>query len=311
MRPWDPWFPGDYSPGPHTGPVLPEWPDGGVALFAPCECVIHGDDTVQCGEAWIGQIVPSQCAALNQFAAGTEGVESDELEISGNPAGALVVTPTTKSGTGTMLICNTGGVGKSFFICCVEIQVDCAVCCEAFGLSGGDTAIQGSTWKGIIDPPCPGAVCVITPGGGDTEGKYACTINEAGSQASVVVDGAACAGFTVTVTEPEGCEDDSASMSVRITDGGGGWDDETFVEACEAEEGDCPGAVCEGFIAKYCEEGIKCYDYGFYCSGVAGQCVGSPCRPPCYSEEDCSQTVCWSAYDTIDWSCTGDFGGWC
>jgi hypothetical protein len=105
------------------------------------------------------------------------------------------------------------------------ITVGCDECCEDIELIGSDTVTSGDPWIGTISPACSGLECNVSSNSGCDIG---CQINPQGSQVLVATDPDDCGSFTVTVTQaPSGdCEGDSATKTVRLSEGN--W------EACNA-----------------------------------------------------------------------------
>lgn len=186
---------------------------------------IMGVNEIECGECrsytqihvWLSCGYPPWEAAFGNW------------WIDGGAGGCFV----THNGVFATVCCDGDAPEQTFTLCynagnctdCIEVVVECG-CCDEFTLTGNDTVNAGSTWTGTIDPACPGATCEVVSNSGCTIG---CSVNESGSQVTVPVGGADCGGFTVTVTEPEGCEGDSASKSVRIN--GGSYNNKGFCTA--------------------------------------------------------------------------------
>jgi hypothetical protein len=167
------------------------------------------------------------------------------------------------------------------------VITDCEVCCDPFTLTGDDTVNASATWTGTIDPSCAGAECGVTSNSGCT---LTCNVNEAGSQVTVGVGGGDCGSFTVTVTEPEGCENDTASKTVRINGGGAGWVSHgESTHSC----GSCPHGPNGWRISiSSCTEGKFRYGGGGTCgfNNSAQLCYG--CTPTHCAEAENEKPPC-------------------
>ena len=258
---------GGFGAGGDTGPYDD---DEGLPPGEGCtECKIVGPASVECGDAWIGQIIPSQCAGFIAFGLGLE--EGESFETVATHTGAIVVAVPASASSATMLICSSGG--ETGVTCCLEVAIEC--CCTQFALTGAGTVNPGNSWVGTISPACPSAECSVVSNSGCS---LSCSLNEAGSQVTVGTGGGDCGGFTVTVTDPrDGC---SITDSKFVTINGGSW---VFdISASDLGMVGCVGCGSGGGIQNF---GTSCYIgeywYGGFdpidtdCSGTFGsQCKG-------------------------------------
>jgi len=304
---WPPWtYPG---PGPGGGGTGPYDDDDGLPPGEGCDrCEIAGPNTVECGNAWMGQVIPSQCAGFITFAVGADG---EGMDTAVTDAGFIVVAVPEETDESSMIVCSSGGLHGA--TCCLTVTIEC--CCAEPVLSGPETTTKPGSVEWSVVPACPGAEVACT--GECTD--ITVGINEAGDTITATLGASACGSFGVSLTDS--CSWSVNSNKCRITNDGG-WDAATATtDLCDKDDlGGCcdaecvpPVTICTGLVGKNCAYYDKCYNYGFFCSGVVGQCYGSPCRPPCAPDSDCNppNKVCWADYDTMDWTCDGVFGGWC
>ncbi len=294
---WD-WPPFGY-PGPGSGPgggggVSPYDDDDGLPGQEHCDsCKIVGPASVECGDAWIGQIIPSQCAGFIAFGLGVEDGES--FETVATSAGAIVVAVPASASSATLLICSSGGLHG--VTCCIEVAIDC--CCTQFSLTGAGTVNAGSTWTGTISPACPSAECSVVSNSGCS---LSCTLNEAGSQVQVGTAGGDCGGFTVTVTDPRaGC---SITDSKFVTINGGSW--EFDISSSGLGMNGCTSCGSGGGIAYY---GTSCYIGEYWYGGfdpVDDDCSGTT-TAQCKGPAECGGS---DGVNICGWSHGGCSGGW-
>jgi hypothetical protein len=298
---WPPFiYPGGGGPG--AGGVGPYDDEDGLPPGGHCtECVLVGPASVECGSAWIGQVIPSQCAGFIVFAVGLG--ESESFEAAGNSAGVIVVAVPDDTSETAMLVCSSGGIHG--VTCCMEVAIECITCCEEIDLTGSATQGVGTTWTGVISPACPDAECEVTSNSGCT---LSCGVNEAGSEVTVAVGGGHCGSFTVTVTGPGSggsCSENSDSVTVKITGNGGDWKLLTVngpgVVGCNV--GICCGCSYNNIYAPCISGGFKygtgqdpftgdnaCRDvWSRQCKGERNESCGpSNSAPPCDTNKSCA-----------------------
>jgi hypothetical protein len=256
---------------------------------------ISGPATIQCGKVgsytqihvWLGCTVAPWWAAFGSWRLETS--QPDEVQlIEGLVIARIVVSDDAEPETVQLTY---EGVDN----CTDTIEVvitDCDACCDEFALTGDDTVNAGETWTGTINPACAGATCEVASNSGCT---LTCNVNEAGSQATVAVGGGDCGTFTVTVTEPDGCEGDSAVKSVRINGGGGSW---VRIGGADQVCGACPAGPntrASGLVACVGRDGFK-YGGGTTCqfNNNTEHCYG--CTPTQCPEAENTRPDC-PAYD--------------
>jgi len=295
---WD--IPPFQWPGAGGGPgaIGPPYDNEFYAPGGEClQCQIVGPDTIECGDDWVGQVIPSECVGFIQFALGLDN--NTELDSAGDASGTIVVVVPSDTTERSFLVCNSGGF--TGVTCCKEVTIEC--CCVQFAVSGSATATQGSSWVGQIEPPCPGSTCSVVAGGGGNNNDYGCSVDPAGTEVTVTIGGSACGTFAVTVTKAaEGdCGAFNDTAIVRISDGGD-WDTTTLVDpGCQTNG--C--GTCTGLLEKYCAFEDKCYAYQFR---FGGQCNPTlACKPGCAGSEPASTCFYYNKY--VYWTCTGAGGG--
>lgn len=205
--PWEyPGPGGEGMIGPYDGHDPP--PDEG------CEdCTIAGPTSIECGNAWMGQVIPSECAGFITFAVGQDG---EEMATAVTDAGFIVVAVPSDTEETAMIICSSGGLHGA--TCCVTVDIDC--CCAEFTVSGAATVSPDSIWSGTVDPPCPTATCEVTSNSGCS---LSCGFD--GETVTVTVSDTDCGSFTVTITDDkEGCSAvGTATVRINNEGQGGGW----------------------------------------------------------------------------------------
>lgn len=287
---WWEWPPFDYPGAGTGGGVGPYDDDDGLPDQKHCDsCVIVGPESVSCGEPWVGQVIPSQCAGFITFAVGLD--DSEEFPTAVTDAGVIVVTPPSTTTETSMLVCSSGGQGG--VTCCLEVIVDC--CCLDFTLTGDDTVNPSATWTGTIDPACPGATCEVTSNSGCT---LSCAVNEEGTQVTVTPGAEDCGSFTVTVN---GLCDESASFGVRINNVGQSAEHRgTWQTVASCTQGDF-AADCElcrsSVVVNYnCKPSGQYYKWAWSQWCCYTNKAGLPCESDCLDEEcpakDCSPPAC-------------------
>lgn len=141
---------------------------------------------------------------------------------------------------------------------CIEVKLDCLLCCVELEITGADTVNPGSVWTGYISGAskcCAELNLEVTSNSGCTIGG---AMNEFCTEIYVTPGADDCGGFTVTITdEGEECSA-SASKSVRInnTGQGGAW---TIGSSCSINPPGC-NAPFTG----------ACYNHGV---GINGNCT--------------------------------------
>ena len=271
---WDP--PELYWPDP------PTWdpPGGGNPCEIDDECTyldIFGPSVAECGKRYwfTNLLVIKGCTLPPGFVLGWTASAGEILSIA---VGMKWRAPDCCHGDKVTICANGPGCEA-----CIEVTLDCEVCCAEFTLSGAATVNPSSTWVGTIDPPCPGATCEVTSNSGCT---LECTVDETGTQVLVTLGGSDCGSFTVTVTEAgkisDGCAEYSDSATVRINDTGqgGSW------QAYGAGNGSCcAGGACTcnpvGGVIIGCIVGQYRY-LGVANPGTSCMCVNAPwcCTSP-------------------------------
>lgn len=324
---WPPWdYPG---PGPGGGGRGPYDDDDGIPPGEGCtECKIVGPTSVECGSAWIGQIIPSECAGFIAFGMGLE--DGETFETVATSTGAIVVAVPEDATSPTLFVCSSGGLHG--VTCCLEVEIECDVepdCCEDFSLTGPGSIAAGANWVGVISPACPelaencDEVAVVSNSGCTGLG---CSISASGAQLTISGTSGKCGSVTVTITydQPgEECDTDPivASATFRIT-GAGDWVIQTTDGGGPAcQEGGC-GCGCG--ISSFGNCILEPLKYGSACRPFTGadccwqgwsqQCKGA--NPPGCSDSNsgapCGPTVsCASAGCTCDGSPCNVGGGCC
>lgn len=104
----------------------------------------------------------------------------------------------------------------------VVFTLECGLCCDAFTLTGADTADHLNAWVGTISPACPDATYEVksAPGGCYVGNVY---FAPDGSFIQVIPQQSSCGAFDVEVTGPtfaegENCTPVSAKKTVKIND---------------------------------------------------------------------------------------------
>ena len=199
-----------------------------------------------------------------------------------------------------------------------ETAVTCSDCCgdEGTTLTGADNVDAGDTWTGTIDPACNGFSCRVTS---NSECIIGCSINEAGSQVTVDVPGAACGSFTVTIWDTKSGCGATASAIVRINDNGT-WRS-CGSDSC-AQGAFCSGPWCGGdqqgpgspsdnshYFEVYCFGGGTCQSGDRTCVCDDGYSVGVTLAAYCCNGcQDC--VADWTAIggQVYVWECDGACG---
>lgn len=270
---------------------------------------VFGPDSIQCDDCatyshlhvWIDCGPAPYWAAFGSWFLNTN---SADCTLDAGLVTATLCCP--EDATGEVEVCWSG----SGCYDCKKVVVDCEICCEEPTISGPTTTTKPGSVNFTVSNACPNATAACD--GECTDITVA--LNDAGTTITATLGESACGSFRVSLTNAEGCEAFTVySEFCRITNSGG-FDIDTIEDACNPANGSCPGSICNGLLVKNCVSGKVCYQYVLYCSGVAGQCEGAPCQPPCYKSWDCtgSQKVCWHHYDTMLWNCDGSDGvcGW-
>lgn len=296
---------GGFGAGGDTGPYDD---DDGLPPTEHCtECVIAGPGSIECGNAWMGQVIPSQCAGFLTFALGLDGT-SFETAVTGG--GFIVVAVPDDTAETGMLVCSSGGIHG--VTCCLEVGIECCADCVEFTLSGTGSIAAGANWVGTISPACPqlatdcSEVSVVSNSGCT---GFGCSINEAGSELTISGTGGKCGQVTVTITYTPGgtCEQRVASDAFRIT-GAGDWVIQTTDGGGPAcQEGGC-GCGCgitqhAKCISEPLRYGANCRPFTFadccylgwsqQCKGANPPgCTDSNAGPPCGATVSCASAGC-------------------